>query len=232
MLSAREYTQAQEGRNIMVRSILVTGFDPFGGEPVNPAFEAVRLLPDEIAGVSVIKLEIPTAFTRSAKVVEEAMKRERPDFVLCIGQAGGRSAITVEKVAINLAEASIPDNDGEQPCDMPLRADGDTAYFASLPVKAMVKSINAHGIAAFMSYTAGTYVCNAIMYNVLYLIDRKFPGMKGGFIHVPYAVAQGVGKPNGTPVMEIATMAKAIEYAIETAVTVETDANDIMGETH
>ena len=130
--------------------ILVTGFDPFGGEPVNPAFEAVKLLPDEIAGATVVKLEIPTVFTRSATVVEEAMVREQPDYVLCIGQAGGRSALTVEKVAINLAEARIPDNDGEQPFDMPLREDGGTAYFATLPVKAMVKNINDHGIPAFM----------------------------------------------------------------------------------
>lgn len=131
-----------------------------------------------------------------------------------------------------LAEARIPDNDGEQPFDTPLREDGDTAYFATLPVKAMVRNINDHGIPAFMSYTAGTYVCNSIMYNVLYLIDRKFPGVKGGFIHVPYATAQGVGKPNGTPTMEIATMARGIEAAIEAAVSTETDATDIMGETH
>lgn len=120
--------------------ILVTGFDPFGGEPVNPAFEAVKLLPESIAGVSVVKLEIPTVFTRSAMVVEEAIEREKPDYVLCIGQAGGRSAVTVEKVAINLAESRIPDNDGEQPFDTPLREDGDTAYFATLPVKAMVQA--------------------------------------------------------------------------------------------
>ena len=88
------------------------------------------------------------------------------------------------------------------------------------------------GIPALMSYTAGTYVCNSIMYNVLYLLDRRFPGVKGGFIHVPYATAQGVGKPNGTPTMEITTMAKAIEAAIEAAVSVEEDATDIMGETH
>ena len=212
--------------------ILVTGFDPFGGEPVNPAFEAVKLLPESIAGVSVVKLEIPTVFTRSAMVVEEAIEREKPDYVLCIGQAGGRSAVTVEKVAINLAEARIPDNDGEQPFDTPLREDGDTAYFATLPVKTMVKRINASGIPALMSYTAGTYVCNSIMYNVLYLLDRRFPGVKGGFIHVPYATAQGVGKPNGTPTMEIATMAKAIEAAIEAAVSVDEDATEIMGETH
>ena len=212
--------------------ILVTGFDPFGGEPVNPAYEAVRLLPDEIAGAKVVKLEIPTVFTRSAKVVEEAMERERPDFVLCVGQAGGRSAITVEKVAINLAEARIPDNDGEQPFDEPLRADGPTAYFSSLPVKAMVANMNEHGIPAFLSYTAGTYVCNSIMYNVLYLIERRFPGVGGGFIHVPYAVEQGVGKPNGTPVMEVATMARALEHAIEAAVTSESDVTAVMGETH
>ena len=126
--------------------------------------------------------------------------------------------MTVEKVAINLAESRIPDNDGEQPFDTPLREDGDTAYFATLPVKAMVKRINASGIPALMSYTAGTYVCNSIMYNVLYLLDRRFPGVKGGFIHVPYATAQGVGKPSGTPTMEITTMAKAIEAAIEAAV--------------
>ena len=212
--------------------ILVTGFDPFGGEPVNPAYEAVRLLPDEIAGAKVVKLEIPTVFTRSAKVVEEAMERERPDFVLCVGQAGGRSAITVEKVAINLAEARIPDNDGEQPFDEPLRADGPTAYFSSLPVKAMVANMNEHGIPAFLSYTAGTYVCNSIMYNVLYLIERRVPGVGGGFIHVPYAVEQGVGKPNGTPVMEVATMARALEHAIEAAVTSESDVTAVMGETH
>lgn len=172
--------------------ILVTGFDPFGGEPVNPAFEAVKLLPESIAGVSVVKLEIPTVFTRSAMVVEEAIEREKPDYVLCIGQAGGRSAVTVEKVAINLAEARIPDNDGEQPFDTPLREDGDTAYFATLPVKAMVKRINASGIPALMSYTAGTYVCNSIMYNVLYLLDRRFPGVKGG-LH-PRAVRDRAGR--------------------------------------
>ncbi|KFI51835.1 pyroglutamyl-peptidase I [Bifidobacterium biavatii] len=200
------------------RTILVTGFDPFGGESVNPAFEAVKRLPDDIAGVRVVPLEIPTAFTRSAQVVEAAIERERPDWVLCVGQAGGRAAITVERVAINLAEASIPDNDGEQPFDAPLREDGDTAYFATLPVKAMVRNINAHGIPAAVSYTAGTYVCNAIMYHVLYLLDRKFPDVQGGFIHVPFAVEQGVGKPAATPTMEIATMTNALAYAIEAIV--------------
>lgn len=212
--------------------ILVTGFDPFGGESVNPAFEAVKLLPDEIAGAEIVKLEIPTVYTRSAEVVEEAIDREKPDIVLSIGQAGGRSCMTVEKVAINLAEARIPDNDGEQPTDQPLRKDGETAYFATVPVKAMVANMRKNGIPAHISYTAGTFVCNSIMYNVLYLLDRQFPGVKGGFIHVPYESSQVVDKPNGTPFMPVETIARAIEYAIEAAVSGDTEVELAAGETH
>ncbi len=212
--------------------ILVTGFDPFGGESVNPAFEAVKLLPDEIAGAEIVKLEIPTVFTKSAEVVERAIEKERPDIVLSIGQAGGRSCMTVEKVAINLAEARIPDNDGEQPIGQALREDGDTAYFATVPVKAMVANMRKHGIPAHVSYTAGTFVCNSIMYHVLYLLDRKFPGVKGGFIHVPYESTQVVDKPNGTPFMPIDQIAKALEYAIEAAVSQDVDVNLSAGETH
>lgn len=140
-------------------TVLVTGFDPFGGETVNPAYEAVKLLPGEIAG---------------ARIVKQALEREHPDIVISVGQAGGRSTLTVEQVAINLAEARIPDNDGEQPLGTPLRTDGDTAYFATVPVKAMVGNVRAHNLPAFVSYTAGTYVCNSVMYNMLYLLDRRF----------------------------------------------------------
>ena len=150
-------------------TVLVTGFDPFGGETVNPAYEAVKLLPGEIAGARIVKQEIPTAFTRSAVAIEQALEREHPDIVISVGQAGGRSTLTVEQVAINLAEARIPDNDGEQPLGTPLRTDGDTAYFATVPVKAMVGNVRAHNLPAFVSYTAGTYVCNSVMYNMLYL---------------------------------------------------------------
>lgn len=212
--------------------VLVTGFDPFGGEKVNPAFEAVKLLPDTIAGAEIIKLEIPTVFTRSAAVVEEAIQKYQPDIVINVGQAGGRSCMTVERVAINLAEARIPDNDGEQPSDQPIREDGENAYFATVPVKAMVENTRAHGIPAHISYTAGTYVCNSIMYNVLYLIDKKYSGIKGGFIHVPYEGGQVVEKPNGTPFMSLEMIAKGLEYSIEAAVTNETDVKKVMGETH
>lgn len=212
--------------------VLVTGFDPFGGEKINPAFEAVKLLPDTIAGAQIVKLEIPTVFTRSADVVEKAIKEHQPDIVIDVGQAGGRSCMTVEKVAINLAEARIPDNDGEQPLDEPLRADGETAYFATVPVKAMVENMREHGIPAHISYTAGTYVCNAVMYNVLYLLDKKYPGVRGGFIHVPFESGQVVDKANGTPFMSLEMIAKGIEYSIEAAVKNEADVKENMGETH
>lgn len=216
-------------------TVLITGFDPFGGEKVNPAFESVKLLPDTIAGADIVKLEVPTVYTRSAIVLEEAMDRVKPDIVICVGQAGGRSTLTVERVAINLAEARIPDNDGEQPLDQPLREDGDTAYFASVPVKAMVQNIRDHGLPAFVSYTAGTFVCNSIMYNLLYLIDRKFPGVKGGFIHVPYEPGQLIDKPNGTPSLPLETIAKGLEAAVEAAVLGSAQSGDptgAMGETH
>ena len=209
--------------------ILLTGFDPFGGEKVNPAYEAVKLLPDNIAGADIIKLEIPTVFTRSALVVDENIKKYKQDVILSIGQAGGRSSITVEKVAINLAEARIPDNDGEQPIEQELKKDGDTAYFATIPVKAIVNKIRENGIPANMSYTAGTYVCNSIMYNVLYLTNKKYPHIKAGFIHVPFSTEQAVGKPDGTASMPIETISMAIKYAIEVIVENKEDSKDSMG---
>lgn len=179
--------------------ILITGFDPFGGESVNPAFEAVKLLPDTIAGAQIIKQEVPTEFGRAGEVLEAAMNASKPDVVICIGQAGGRSAITPEKVGINIMDGRIPDNSGYQPVDVTIREDGETAYFTSLPVKAMVQKMKDAGIPAALSYTAGSYVCNYLMYTLLYLIDKKFPGVRGGFIHVPYAMEQVVNKPLGTP---------------------------------
>ena len=212
--------------------VLVTGFDPFGGEKVNPAYEAVKLLPDTIAGAEIIKIEIPTVFTRSAEVLEEAIQKYRPDVVLDVGQAGGRSCMTVEKVAINLKEARIPDNDGEQPFDEPIREDGETAYFSTLPVKAMVENMRAHGIPAHISYTAGTYVCKCIMYNALYLAAKKYLGVRAGFIHVPFENGQVVDKANGTPFMSLEMIAKGLEYGIEAAVTTTDDVQKAMGETH
>lgn len=216
----------------MLHKVLVTGFDPFGGEAVNPAYEAVKLLPDTIAGAHVVKLEVPTVFTRSAQALEQAMAAERPDAVICVGQAGGRSCVTVEKVAVNLVEARIPDNDGAQPLGEPLRADGPDAYFATVPVKAMVANIRANHLPAFISYTAGTYVCNSIMYNVLYMCEKRYPGIRAGFIHVPYACGQVIDKANTTPSMPLETIAKSLEYAIEAVAIDRADGGESAGELH
>lgn len=212
--------------------LLITGFDPFGSESINPAYEAVKLLPDSIRGLDLIKLEVPTVFGQAGETLKQAMDIHRPDYVLCVGQAGGRSAVTPEKVAINLMDGRIPDNAGYQPFDTPVREDGPAAYFSSLPVKAMVQAIREAGIPSFLSYTAGTYVCNYLMYELLYLIDHHYPNTKGGFIHVPFMTSQVVNKPNGTPSMDLKTIASALEKAIEAIAEHETDIQANMGETH
>ena len=212
--------------------ILVTGFDPFGGETVNPAYEAVKLLPDTIGGAQIFKLEIPTVFSLSGPAVEEGIKKYQPDVVLCVGQAGGRASISVEKVAINFVDARIPDNNGEQPLDEPLQADGPAAYFSTLPVKAMVQHVKDAGLPCYLSYTAGTYVCNSIMYNVLYMCEKRYPGIRAGFIHVPYACGQVIDKANTTPSMPLETIAKSLEYAIEAIAIDRQDSGESAGELH
>ena len=189
--------------------ILITGFEPFGGEPINPSWEAVRHLPDTIEGAEVIKLQIPTVFGRTADVVREAILEHEPDVVVSVGQAGGRFMVSPERVAINMDDGRIPDNDGKQPIDTPIRDDGPPAYFSSLPIKAMVTAMKNAGVPAVVSNTAGTYVCNHIMYQVLYLIDREFPGKRGGFIHVPYTPQQVVDKP-GQPSLGVDEMTTAL----------------------
>lgn len=212
--------------------ILVTGFDPFGGEPTNPAYEAIKLLPDTIDGAEIIKLEIPTVFGKGAEKAIAMIEEKEVDVVLSVGQAGSRSAMTVEKVAINLVEARIPDNDGQQPFDLPIKEDGENAYFTTLPIKAMVEEMKVNGIPAFVSYTAGTYVCNEVMYQELYAVNKRFSNVRAGFVHVPYASAQAVDKPNGTPFMSIETIAKGLEYGLKAIVANEQDKSIIMGETH
>lgn len=197
--------------------ILITGFDPFGGEKINPALEAVKNLPDLIARAEIIKLELPTVFDRSAQILYDAMKEFNPDVVLNIGQAGGRFDISLERVAINLDDARIPDNDGKQPLDETIRPDGSSAYFSTLPIKAIVENIKKSGIPASVSNTAGTFVCNHIMYQNLYFIDKEFPGAIGGFIHIPFLPDQVVAKAK-QPSMSLADITKALELAIETIV--------------
>ena len=200
-----------------MKKLLITGFDPFGGESVNPAYEAVRLLPDVVAGIKLCKLEVPTEFVRSGAVLRDALAAERPDAVLCVGQAGGRAAITPERVAINLMDARIPDNAGFQPVDGdPFRREGCAgASFATLPVRRMAEAIEKAGLPAQISNTAGTYVCNCLLYTLLHTAAVEYPGMPGGFIHVPYALEQLPGKPEGTPGLALQQIARGLSCAIE-----------------
>lgn len=202
--------------------ILVTGFDPFGGEPINPAIESVKKLPDTIAGADIIKLEIPTVVHKSLNVIEEAIQKHDPDMILSIGQAGGRSDLTVERVGINVDDCRIKDNEGNQPVDEPVYADGPAAYFVNLPIKAMVEEIRKAGIPASISNSAGTFVCNHVTYGVRYLVDKKFPGKKSGFIHIPYLPAQVVDKP-GQPSMALDVIVEGLIAAIRAMVTSKED---------
>jgi pyroglutamyl-peptidase len=193
--------------------ILITGFEPFGGEAVNPSWEAVRHLPDTVEGAEVIKLQIPTVFGRSADVVHDAILEHDPDVVVSVGQAGGRFMVCPERVAINIDDGRIPDNDGKQPIDTPIKPDGPAAYWSLLPVKAMATAMKNAGVPAAVSNTAGTYVCNHIMYQVLYMIDREFPGKRGGFVHVPYTPQQVVDKA-GQPALGVSDMTAALEAGL------------------
>ncbi|WEV40998.1 pyroglutamyl-peptidase I [Lactobacillus sp. ESL0681] len=197
--------------------ILVTGFDPFGEDKINPAIEAVKRLDDEIAGAKIVKLEIPTVFGECAEVVHEAIIKHQPDYVLNIGQAGGRYALTPERVAINFDDGRIKDNKGYQPLATPIHEDGQNAYFTQLPVKAIARAIRDAGVPSVVSTTAGTYVCNHIMYQVQYMIDKEFHGLKAGFIHIPFLPEQVVDRPD-TPSLSLADDVKGITAAIEAIV--------------
>ena len=211
--------------------VLVTGFDPFGGESINPAWEAVKVIKDEIAGAEIVTMQIPTVVGKSIEKIHSKMVEINPDIVIAVGQAGGRFGVTPERVAINVTDARIPDNEGNQPIDEPIFADGDTAYFSNLPVKAMVQAIKDAGYPASLSNTAGTYICNHVMYGILYYIQKEFPHVRGGFIHVLFAASQVVEKPN-TPSMAIADITAALEAAIQAAVEHKDDLKIIGGETH
>ena len=175
--------------------ILVTGFDPFGGEAVNPAWEAVSRLPAETGGAEIVKLQVPTMFGRAPGAVLREVERLRSDVVVTVGQAAGRTAITPERIAINCEEASIPDNAGFQPAGGPVVEGGPDGYFSLLPVKEMAAAIQAAGLPGKVSNTAGTYVCNHLMYHILHACHTRYPGMRSGFIHVPCIPEQQAGHP-------------------------------------
>ncbi|MDR2078497.1 MAG: pyroglutamyl-peptidase I [Treponema sp.] len=211
--------------------LLLSAFDPFGGDMVNPALEAVKLVPDTIGDTGIVKLEVPTVFRKSIACLVAAMEKEKPDVVLCVGQAGGRFDITPERVAINVDDARIPDNEGNQPVG-PIYEDGEAAYFATLPIKAMVKKIREAGLPSSISNSAGTFVCNHIMYGLLYHIARSFPRIKGGFVHVPFIPEQVVNRPAPAPYMALADIVKALGEAVKAIGEHERDIDTNEGREH
>ncbi len=190
------------------KKLLITGFEPFGGEEINPSWEAVCHLPDEINGYTLTKLRIPVVFGEAAEAVLAKAAEISPDVILCVGQAGGRSAITPELVAINLRYAKIPDNKGNAPKDEPISSEGPCAYFSTLPVRKMAEAIANSGIASQVSYSAGAYVCNDLLYTLLHRYQDT--PTQVGFVHVPYSTEQGK-----EPAMDMADMVKGLIVAIE-----------------
>ena len=201
--------------------ILVTGFDPFGGESINPSMEAVLALPNTIGAATLIKVILPTKFREAGEILERKIQEHQPDAVVSVGQAGGRSAITPERVAINLRDASIPDNGGDQPCDEEIFSDSPTAYFATLPIKKIVSALKDAGIPAAISNTAGTFVCNEVMYTALHAAAGQGTAMKAGFIHIPFTEEQAAKKPEGTPFLPKEVILQGIITALKVVATEE-----------
>ncbi len=208
--------------------VLITAFEPFGGETINPALQAVKQLPNKSDGHEIVTLAVPTVFNRSIDLLLQHIAKQKPDIVICVGQAGGRFAISPEVVAINKDDARIADNAGNQPNDRKIISDGPTAYFSSLPNKAIVKALQAANIPAQLSYTAGTFVCNHLFYGLMHAIECDYPNMRGGFIHVPYCSEQVVNKRN-MPFMSIAMIAEALTIAINACLTNRQDIKTISG---
>ena len=191
--------------------IIVTGFDPFGGEKINPSIECVKALP-EVEGVELIRLELPTVFKESAKRLNEVINEVKPDAVLSVGQAGGRPGITMERIAINVDDARIPDNISQQPIDETIQTKGAAAYFSTLPIKRIVKAIREAGISAEVSNSAGTFVCNHIMYQALFAATKAEKPFKAGFMHIPFIPEQTTDKPS----LPLEESTKGLQIAIET----------------
>ena len=200
-----------------LRRILVTGFDPFGGGTVNPSWVAVQALDGlELDGHRVVAAQLPTQFSRSLAVLDELLARHRPALVLCTGQAGGRAALSLERVAINVDDARIPDNQGSQPVDTPVVPGGPAAYFTTLPIKAMLAALLADGLRAEVSQTAGTFVCNHVFYGLMHRLatEPACRGVRGGLVHVPWLPQQG--HPSMTPEQLTRGLEVALRCAVQT----------------
>lgn len=214
------------------QTVLVTGFEPFGGETLNPSWEAARALDGERLGDLVFAARrLPCVVDDAGPALIDAIEALNPALVLCLGLAGGRTDVSIERVAINVVDARIPDNAGRQPVDEPVIDGGPAAYFSALPIKALVSRLRASDIPASVSQSAGTYNCNAIFYSLLHCIATERPALRGGFIHVPYLPQMAAAHP-GAPSMDIRVLIEAVEIMVATALEVSIDVKEIGGATH
>ncbi len=215
------------------KTILLTGFEPFGGESINPSWEAVRALEGKtMSDGSVIAVaRLPCAFVHSLDVLEQQVRKHKPHIVVCVGQAGGRAEMSIERVAINVDDARIPDNAGAQPIDVPIQTDGPAAYFSTLPIKAIVAALIEKGIPAAVSQTAGTFVCNHVFYGVMRVVAQAPKIKRAGFVHIPYLPEQALRHPNA-PSMSLDVMVAGLLQIVESTLTVETDLIATGGATH
>lgn len=193
-----------------MKKLLITGFDPFGGEAINPSWEAVRRLPDRIGDIELTRLQIPTVFEKAFKCVLDAAQGMHPDFIICVGQAGGRKGVTPEVVGINLREAAIPDNEGNLIQNEPIIKGAPAAYFSTVPVREMVKTMKEAGLPASLSYSAGAFVCNDTLYSLLHHFEGA--AVRCGFIHVPFLPEQAKENAPCLPLEEIVlALTKCVE---------------------
>lgn len=214
-----------------MRKVLLTGFDPFGKDTINPALEVVKQLDGLVVDdIKFIAIEVPTVFQKSIKVVQEGIEKHTPDVVICVGQAGGRKQITPERVAINIDDARIPDNEGNQPIDEPIVEGGPAAYWTTLPIKKMVQQMRRVGVPATVSNTAGTFVCNHLFYGMMHYLHEQAPHVRGGFIHIPFIPEQILDK--SAPSMSLDLIVKGIKIAAITAVKVKEDICEVGGALH
>ena len=193
---------------------LVTGFEPFGGESVNASLEVVRRLPARIGALDIVTVQLPTSYARALPVLEAAIAREQPGLVLSLGQANGRAALCVERVAVNIQDAEIADNDGARPVEAPVVAGGPAAYLATLPVRAAVASLRAAELPAQLSMSAGTFVCNHVFYGLMHLAAARAHAWRGGFLHVPCLPQQAAP---GTPSMALDDILRGVVIVLEAA---------------
>ncbi|HEX3348843.1 MAG TPA: pyroglutamyl-peptidase I [Acetobacteraceae bacterium] len=216
----------------MMIAVLLTGFEPFGGEPVNPSLEAVDALgltpPADIRLATAI---LPCSYARTLPTLRRAIAEHRPDAVVCVGQAGGRNDLSIERIAINVDDGRTPDNDGVQRIDSPVIGGGPAAYFATLPIKAMLAAVREGGVPASVSHSAGTFLCNHAMYGALHMAATERPAMRAGFIHVPYLPEQAARHP-GACSMAIETLVRGLRAALVTVRDVTTDLRVAAGATH